>query len=132
MMPDRMLLTAGMIRTELRALDRAAARAARVEESAARVSVDQDVYLDALALYLHDIYQGFERVFATVADRLDDSTPRTAEWHKDLLDQVALEVPGLRPAVLSGEAMELLDELRRFRHVVRHVYAETFDYDRLR
>ncbi|MFN2131705.1 MAG: hypothetical protein ACK2VD_14340 [Anaerolineae bacterium] len=44
-----------------------------------------------------------------------------------LLEQMAAEVPSVRPALISGETRQLLDEYRGFRHVVRNVYAFRFD-----
>ena len=41
------------------------------------------------------------------------------------------EVPGIRPAVISTEAGDILKELRRFRHLVRNVYTYNLDPVRL-
>jgi hypothetical protein len=41
------------------------------------------------------------------------------------------EVPGVRPAVISTETGEILDDLRKFRHVVRNVYTHHIDPVRL-
>jgi hypothetical protein len=49
------------------------------------------------------------------------------QWHKELLQKMRVEVPGVRQAVLSRETYRLLDELRRFRHFKRYYY--DFDYD---
>jgi hypothetical protein len=53
-------------------------------------------------------------------------------WHRDLLFQMAHEVPGVRPAVVSGEHVALLDDFRRFRHLVRDLYATHLDPERMR
>jgi HepT-like protein len=37
----------------------------------------------------------------------------------------------LRPPVLSAEAVRMLDEFLRFRHVVRNIYAFQFDPERI-
>jgi len=42
------------------------------------------------------------------------------------------DVPGLRPAVISAATSDSLDEFRRFRHVVRNIYAEHLDPERIR
>lgn len=41
------------------------------------------------------------------------------------------EIPGVRPAVISTETGKFLDELRRFRHIVRNVYTHHIDPERL-
>jgi hypothetical protein len=38
-----------------------------------------------------------------------------------------VEVPGLRPAVISSDAIAELHELRRFRHFFRNAYVLEFD-----
>jgi hypothetical protein len=37
------------------------------------------------------------------------------------------EEPGIRPAVISDEVYEQLNDYRGFRHVVRNVYTSQFD-----
>lgn len=53
------------------------------------------------------------------------------KWHKHLLEKMHIEVPGLRPAVLSRETFKQLDELRRFRHFKRYYYEFDYDWPRL-
>ena len=43
----------------------------------------------------------------------------------------ALDIEGLRPRLLSAQAYDSLDELRRFRHVFRSAYRLQLDADRL-
>jgi len=40
---------------------------------------------------------------------------------------MAVDVSGLRSAVISAETARAIDEYRRFRHVVRNVYAFELD-----
>ncbi len=87
-----------------------------------------DLYLDAVALNLHAFYSATERVFEKIANDIDDSVPTGANWHRELLDQMVLEIEGIRPAVLSAELKEELEDYRGFRHVVRNVY--TFHLNR--
>ncbi|MCS7311170.1 MAG: hypothetical protein NZ741_13220, partial [Armatimonadetes bacterium] len=51
---------------------------------------------------------------------------------RQLLQRMAIEVPTIRPRLLSAQSVELLDELRAFRHVFRHSYTYTLDPSRLR
>jgi hypothetical protein len=44
---------------------------------------------------------------------------------------MGVEVPLVRPALISGETVRMLDEYRGFRHVVRNVYAFRFDQDKV-
>lgn len=82
-----------------------------------------DGYWDGVALNLHGFYTGIEHIFEDIARTLEKSLPSGAEWHMDLLTQMAGEIEGIRPAVISGETRACLDEYRGLRHVVRNVYA---------
>lgn len=52
-------------------------------------------------------------------------------WHAELLSQVELEVPSLRPAVITSESRQRLDEYRRFRHRLRNIYAANLNASQL-
>ncbi len=88
---------------------------------------NDDLYLDSVALNLHGFYSGFERIFTQVAEIVDDELPRGENWHELLLRQMMKEKPKVRPAVISAKTGKLLDELRRFRHIVRNVYTHKFN-----
>lgn len=45
--------------------------------------------------------------------------------------RMALDIAGQRPAVISVESMAALDEFRRFRHLVRNIYAMNLVPDKL-
>jgi len=105
---------------------------ARIEEGweRARRSND-DYYIDSVALNLHGFYFGFERIFSRIAEIIDGDIPQGEKWHLRLLQQMAKEVPGIRPAVISIKSVNLLDEYRGFRHIVRNVYTENLDPDKV-
>lgn len=76
----------------------------------------------ALATYLDDFYSGCERIFERIAVTLDDGMPEGAQWHRKLLGQMADSSKEHRPPLLSGELTLEIDEYRRFRHRMRHLY----------
>lgn len=76
----------------------------------------------ALATYLDDFYSGCERIFERIAVTLDDGMPEGAQWHRKLLGQMADSSKEHRPPLLSGELTLQIDEYRRFRHRMRHLY----------
>ena len=90
-------------------------------------SLGDDLYLDSVALNLHSFYAGLERLFEIAATTVDGEVPGGENWHQRLLEQMATEIAGVRPAVISNESRQMLDEYRGFRHVVRNVYAFRFD-----
>jgi hypothetical protein len=120
-------LLAQKIHQELDQLERAVERARMAMAGAARRPDEQDLYSDAAALNIHAFYAGLERLLGTIARQLDGGAPAGDRWHRELLQQMALPVPRVRPAVLRGQTVELLDEYRRFRHLVRNVYSWSLD-----
>ncbi|MCK5008064.1 MAG: hypothetical protein KAR73_11795 [Spirochaetales bacterium] len=84
-----------------------------------------------MALNLHGFYNGIERVLELIAVDLDGATLGGDVWHTELLRQVELEVPSLRPAVISSETRRRLDECRRFRHRLRNIYAANLNASQL-
>ncbi len=130
-MIESYLVLAERIRKELDDLDRLVARANRAVSTAKKNPQDADLFLDSASLNLHDVYSGFERVFRQIAATVDGSVPTNAEWHRELLEQMALDLPKIRPPVLTREAIQRLDEYLRFRHVVRNVYTFSFDPERI-
>ncbi|MCX6031978.1 MAG: antitoxin [Chloroflexi bacterium] len=119
--PEREL--AERIRGETVDLDRSVARASAAWERGGKAGTEQDYYLDAVALNLHSFYSGIERLFELTARHIDHTLPDGEAWHRVLVTRMAQEVPDVRPAVISPDVAATLDEYRRFRHLVRNVYA---------
>ncbi|MBC7348188.1 MAG: hypothetical protein H5U00_12220, partial [Clostridia bacterium] len=81
---------------------------------------------------LHDYYTAIENVFRAVAGKIDKSIPRGEQWHKELLEQMTLEVPGLRPPVIAPLTAQRLDAYRGFRHVFRNTYGFNLSFAKMR
>ena len=131
-MISRHIVSAERIRSELGNIEEVVTRVRRAVEASEGDSVNSDLYWDATALNLHDFYTGLERLLRHIAAEIDGHVPAGAEWHQELLRQMATQLPRIRPAVFSKETIKRLDEYLRFRHVVRHVYAFEFDPQRIR
>jgi uncharacterized protein YutE (UPF0331/DUF86 family) len=127
----RYAVLAGRIRQDLAELERVVERVERAVQAGRRHTEEQDLLLDSAALNLHDFYSGLERIFTHIASDADQSVPSGPDWHRELLRQMTVEIPGLRPQVLSAEVAGALDEYLGFRHVVRHVYAFELDLERV-
>ena len=130
-MIESYIVLAERIRKELEDLERLVVRANRAILTAKTNPQDADLFLDSASLNMHDVYSGFERVFKQIAATVDGSVPTSAEWHRELLEQMGLDLPKVRPPVLSSESIQSLDEYLRFRHVVRNVYTFSFDPERI-
>ena len=59
---------------------------------------------------------------------MDEEERRRRRRHLKALE-AAMDVEGVRPAVISPE---MLDELRKFRHSFRHAYGMPLNWDRVR
>jgi len=94
--------------------------------------LDDEISCRVLGSYLHDYYCCLERVFVHVARSFGERVPDGSQWHKELLEEMALAIPGVRVAVISKETKGKLDELRGFRHVFRNMYGFNLDPEKLR
>jgi len=74
-MIERYLVLAERIRQELADVEQVIERAERAMAAARQRPDDQDLYLDSVALNLHDFYVGLERVFHLIATTVDRSLP---------------------------------------------------------
>jgi hypothetical protein len=75
------------------------------------------IELSGVGGHLHSFYMGVERIFERIAVTLDGGLPAGESWHTLLLQQMEIEYPGTRPAVIDRSlALRLLDYLR-FRHL---------------
>lgn len=110
------------IRGEVSDLDQIIQRASQSWSVAQQASMAQFAYVDSVALNLHSFYSGLERLFELIARQVDRHLPDGESWHRDLLKQMSQDWRKTRPAVISPENVAAIDELRRFRHLVRNVY----------
>lgn len=107
------------------ALDRAVLAWQRFQQT------NDELYVDSAALNLQGAYNGVERLFEIIARDVDGARPSGINWHQQLLQQMAMEVSLIRPAVISVVSSQGLDNYRAFRHIVRHVYSEEFESERI-
>lgn len=78
--------------------------------------------VSAASLGVHNVYNGIEDILMSLARDLDGSAPTGPTVHQDILDQMAAELAGCRPALLPPALHLELSELKGFRHLVRHKY----------
>ena len=83
-----------------------------------------------MAYQIHNLYSAFEQLFETVVHFFENRLEEE-RYHIDLLRRMRLEIEGIRPALVSDGAFDLLDELRRFRHFFRHAYTAELNPDKL-
>lgn len=106
-------------------VDKASSQAAK-----AQTTGDSD-YLEAAALSLQNFYMGVERAFEEIAKQVDESLPQGGSSHRDLLEQMALEILEIRPPVIQSQTLAQLHHYRGFRHVVIHQYGFELNLKRI-
>jgi hypothetical protein len=81
---------------------------------------------------LHDFYTGLEKIFENIAKEVDQRVPMGEEWHSELLHQMTLDIPGLRPPVISNSTEKKLREYLGFRHLFRKRYGFELDWEKMK
>lgn len=87
--------------------------------------------LRALGSILHDFYTAIEDIFELIAGDINGNLPDNSRWHKRLLHLMTLDIPKLRPAVISKQLETRLDEYLRFRHIFRNIYGHQLQWTRM-
>ncbi|MCG7853554.1 MAG: hypothetical protein MIO92_13625 [Methanosarcinaceae archaeon] len=120
------------IKDELVDIDRSVEKALKSWLLAKSTEDNRDIYLDSVALNLHSFYSGIERIFELIVRHVDGVEIKKREtWHRELLRKASKEVGEVRPAVIGRQTSDVLDEFRRFRHLVRNVYAANLDLKKM-
>jgi hypothetical protein len=89
------------------------------------------ILLRGKASIFHDFYCGAENIFRRIAPKLNGGLPDGPAWHKRLLQNMSLEIPEVRPSVVSAETFTLLGEFLDFRHRFRHIYGFDLDFKKM-
>lgn len=89
------------------------------------------IEMRAAALTLHGFYNGVEAIFLIIAKYVDGQVPNDVRWHRQLLDQMKRPTDR-RAAVIDQRDYDTLLEYLSFRHMVRHNYPGTLNWNRFR
>ena len=117
---------AAEIEHELHSLD-------KLRDELAAAPRDDDTFaLRARGSMLHDFYCGVERILVRIAEELNGGVPQGEQWHRQVVTDMTLEIPGVRPAVIDAALAEELGDFLRFRHVFRNVYGSLLQAARMR
>lgn len=79
-------------------------------------------HLEAAAYQLARLYNVLEKVLERICRAFENHFDKTGDYHERLIQRLALELPGIRPAFIPADAVNAVRELKGFRHVVRHAY----------
>ncbi|MSP61830.1 MAG: hypothetical protein EXR72_16150 [Myxococcales bacterium] len=113
---------AAEVRHDLQDLDRLVAQAV---EGAGRLGgpTPDTFVVYGVSKVVHDFYLATERLLSRVATPFGGLPNPGPGWHRQLLEGAVLDLPTLRPPLLSDRAARQLDEFLRFRHRFRTLYA---------
>lgn len=129
MSDDGLRTLRGELELDLERLDALEAKYRLVKDKLARIEPDE-FDLVALAHAITNLYGIMENSFTRIAKHFENQVD-PATWHKDLIMRMMIRVPGVRPAVLTTDQAQLIDQLRSFRHAFRHIYLHDLDPVRL-
>jgi len=89
------------------------------------IEPENDDKLIHSAWILHNLYSAYEEIFKEISYTFENNIEGRADYHKNLLRRMTLDIPGIRPRLLYEKNYAVLLDLMGFRHVFRHSY----DYD---
>jgi hypothetical protein len=101
-------------------------------KAALRLTETTDGRLEACAFELARLYNIFEKILERVCSGFENHFEKKGDYHERLLQRLALELPGIRPAFIPKEFVPSVRELKGFRHFVRHAYDIEFQEDRVK
>ena len=84
----------------------------------------------ALGYSMANLYTLMENYFLRIAKAFENELGPSS-WHRDLVRRMSLEIEGIRPALLNTSDVPLIDELRAFRYVFRHIYQTELDREKI-
>jgi hypothetical protein len=92
--------------------------------------LDPGIEKRVAASMLTDFYLAGERIFKRIGKEIDQTLPEGDDWHKQLLRQMSVDLPKIRPRVIDKELYLMLGEYLKFRHIVRNIYGFQLEYGR--
>lgn len=126
----RLAALCAVIDQDLRAIER---WAAEIETASPALTSKEPGFRDLapVAYALHNLYNALENTFEQISRTFENHITDTAQWRKELLNKMFLDIPHVRPAVLPESLRPYISDLRGFRHVFRHGYDFQLDAEKL-
>jgi len=93
-----------------------------VETLDRRLAESSEGRFAAAAFELNRIYNILEKSFERLCETFENHLEKTGRYHDTLIERVALDLTGIRPALLPADAVRDVRELKGFRHLFRHAY----------
>ena len=96
-----------------------------------RFERNEEVAYEGCAHQLCRLFNAFEQMGLRVAKAFENSIDDEKGWHGALLNRLAIQIGGVRPALIPPELKLPLNELKAFRHVFVHAYELELDPEKL-
>jgi len=87
--------------------------------------------VESTGYWLHNLYSAFEVLFKLTAGFWENNVKTNGDFHINILKRMLVHIEQVRPALISEESYQFLNELRGFRHVFRHAYSFGMDDERV-
>ena len=81
-----------------------------------------DSHIKAVALILHSIYTGYEKILEIIIKGIDGDLPTAVDYQLALLKRGSYSIPEVRPEIISEETFSLFNILMGYRHKLRRIY----------
>ena len=101
------------------------------QKAALRLREESPGHLEACAYELARFYSVVERMFERLCEEFEHHFEKRGDFHEKLIQRLALDLEGIRPAFIPKDRAADVRELKGFRHVMRHAYDLTLRADRL-
>lgn len=101
------------------------------QKAARRLREESSGHLEACAYELARFYNVLERLLERLCEEFENHFERRGDFHEKLIQRLALNLEGIRPAFIPANRVAEVRELKGFRHVLRHAYDLTLRADRL-
>lgn len=97
------------------------------------IDIDVSIYANQFlfAMRVQQFYTALEDLLKQIAKSFENHIDSMNNFHKELLTRMNMEVPKIRPAVISQQTFLFLDKIRAFRHFIRHAYDCELDENEL-
>jgi uncharacterized protein YutE (UPF0331/DUF86 family) len=128
--PSQLATLGAIITEDIVAVERLNAELSQLVPS---LDVPKPAFRDmaAVAYVLHNVYCALENAFEQISRTFENHITDPAQWHRELLAKMFLDIPTVRPAVLPTGLRGFLNDLRGFRHLFRHSYDFQLDPEKL-
>ncbi len=70
-------------------------------------------------------------MFINIAREIDRAMPGNQGWHREILGQMTLDIPVIRPAVIGPELASRLQQYLSFRYRFRNLYGYDLEWAKM-